>query len=335
MRLPVNKIVRTEFIMSLILSAVCIGVCLYFNPQAAVVVLIFSVLLMIIRICFTSAHYKKISRLNADFEQILRHTERLNLPAYEEGELSVLANTVRKIAQTMQEQHDALSQDHIYLRESLENVSHQLRTPLTSMTLLLRLLAKQDLTDSQRREYLKEFAGLLARMQYQIEMLLKLSTIEAGAAVFAKEPVRCTELIKTAADSVAVSAELKGISIQQQIDGDPQFYGDYHHSSEALSNLLKNSIEHTPEGGIITVTAEQDAVGCLITVTDDGEGIPEEDLPHLFERFYRGRHSSKTGFGIGLAYARQVFEKQNGLLDAVNLRPHGAQFRIRIHSSTV
>ena len=330
-----DKAFRTEMLVSAVLLAGCTAVSLYFSTVAGAAVLICGLLLLAVRLYAAFVHYRRIERLNADFERILRHAERLELPAYDEGALSVLSNTVRKMAQTMQEQHEALSKDHVYLRESLENVSHQLRTPLTSMTLLLRLLSKSDLTDTQRREYLQEFAGLLSRMQYQIEMLLKLSTIEAGAALFARNPVHCADLIRSAADAVAVSAELKGVTIQQEVSGDPCFIGDFHHCAEALTNLLKNSIEHTPQGGQIRVSAEQDAVGCLMTVTDDGDGIPEDDLPHLFERFYRGRHSSKTGFGIGLAYARQVFEKQNGLLDAVNLSPHGAQFRIRIQSSTV
>ena len=335
MRLLQNRAVRIELAVTVLLLLICTAVCSLFSLQAALTVLLFGILLTAARLCFAGVHYGRLARLNADFEQLLRRSDHLNLPDYEEGELSVLVNHVRKTALKMHEQYEALAQDHSYLRESLENVSHQLRTPLTSMTLLLRLLAKPELTEHQRREYLQEFAGLLSRMQYQIEMLLKLSTIEAGAAVFAKETVLCADLIRNAADTVAVSAELKNIRILTELKGEPAFTGDFNHCAEALTNLLKNSIEHTPEGGQIAVSAEQDSLGCLITVTDDGEGIPEEDLPHLFERFYRGRHSSKTGFGIGLAYARQVFEKQNGLLDAVSLKPNGAQFRIRVYASVV
>ena len=335
MRLFSDAAIRLELVIGTLLLAGCTAVCFYFSTAAAAAAAVCGVLLLVTRLCFAHYHCTRVNQLTAQIEHLLRHTERLSFPGYEEGELSVLANAVRKLAETMLEQHEALSRDHSYLRESLENISHQLRTPLTSMTLLLRLLSKSDLTEPQRREYLQEFAGLLSRMQYQIEMLLKLSTIEAGAAVFASETVDCADLIRSATDAVAVSAELKGVTIRQEISGSPQFTGDYHHSAEALTNLLKNSIEHTPAGGCITVSAEQDAVALSITVTDDGEGIPPQDLPHLFERFYRGTHSSKTGFGIGLAYARQVIEKQNGLLDAVNLKPHGAQFRIRIYPHTV
>lgn len=335
MRLFSNGALRLELALGGVLTVVCALVCFQFRPAAGAAVLICGVLLAVMRLLFARHHYAAVNRLTGQIEQLLRHPERLSFPGYTEGELSVLANAVRKLAGTMQEQHDALSKDHRYLRESLENVSHQLRTPLTSMTLLLRLLSKPELTDAQRREYLQELKMLLSRMQYQIEMLLKLSTIEAGAAVFAEDPVDCAELIRSAADAVAVTAELKGVTIRQELIGTPQFTGDFHHSAEALTNLLKNSIEHTPSGGCVTVRAEQDAVAVTVTVTDDGEGIPPEDLPHLFERFYRGTHSSKTGFGIGLAYARQVIEKQNGLLEAVNLKPHGAQFRIRIYAVRV
>ncbi|MCR5306267.1 MAG: HAMP domain-containing histidine kinase [Oscillospiraceae bacterium] len=335
MRIFANAALRLELAVGCALMTVCAGVCFFLRPAAAIPIAVCGLLLFVLRLVFAHIHYNRLNRLTAQIEELLRHTERISFPGYEEGELSVLANAVRKLAGTMLEQHEALSRDHIYLRESLENISHQLRTPLTSMTLVLRLLSKSDLTDAQRRAYLQELKGLLSRMQYQIEMLLKLSAIEAGAAVFASEPVDCAGLIRSATDAVAVSAELKGVTIVHEIREAPRFLGDFHHSAEALTNLLKNSIEHTPEGGHITVAAGQDALSVTITVTDDGEGIPEEDLPHLFERFYRGTHSSKTGFGIGLAYARQVIEKQNGLLEAVNLKPHGAQFCIRIYAMTV
>jgi len=196
-------------------------------------------------------------------------------------------------------------------------------------------MRSSDLTDTERVEYLRDLYELLARMKWLIETMLSLSRIEADALKFAKDMVSCRELITQSIDTVSVTAELKGVEIRTEINGEPEFIGDLHYTSEAIVNLLKNAIEHTPQGGTVTVTAKGSNIATEITITDTGEGIPEAELPHIFERFYRSSEYTKNGFGIGLAFAKNVISAQDGSLKASNRKPHGAVFDIHFYKTTI
>ncbi len=176
---------------------------------------------------------------------------------------------------------------------------------------------------------------LLARMKWLIETMLSLSRIEADAVSFAKDTVSCRELIEQSVDTVSVTAELKGVEIRAEINGEPELIGDLRYTSEAIVNLLKNAIEDTPKGGTITITSSGNVISSNISIADTGEGIPETELPHIFERFYRSSDYVKNGYGIGLAFAKKVISAQDGSLKAFNRNPHGAVFAIRFFKTPV
>ena len=268
-------------------------------------------------------------------DRILRHEDVISFDEYNEGELSVLSAEIHKMTIRLREQNAELKAEKQFAKEALEDISHQLRTPLTSVMMILGLLHSSELTQQEREEYLRDLYELLARMKWLIETMLSLSRIEADAVRFAKEPVSCRELIGQSVETVSVTAELKGVELRTEIDGDPSWIGDLHYTSEAVVNLLKNAIEHTPEGGTVTIAAKGTSLAAEITISDTGEGIPEEELPHIFERFYRSSEYTKNGFGIGLAFARKVISAQGGSLKAANHKPHGAVFVIRFHKTIV
>ena len=254
---------------------------------------------------------------------------------YKEGELSVLSAEIHKMTIRLREQNAELKNEKQFAKEALEDISHQLRTPLTSVMMILGLMRSSDLTDTERVEYLRDLYELLARMKWLIETMLSLSRIEADAVKFAKNTVSCRELIEKSVEMVSVMAELKGVEIRTKINEDPEFIGDMHYTSEAVVNLLKNAIEHTPQGGTVTVTANGSNISSNITIADTGEGIPEKELPHIFERFYRSSEYTKNGFGIGLAFAKKVISAQDGSLKASNRKPHGAVFDIHFYKTTI
>ena len=320
--------------VAVVLCALLLG--LLTPLPAAVLAPLCALAMLALWVLFRHREKKAMRDLITKTEHLLRSTDAAFLTDYSEGDLYVLSNAIRKLSCTLREQNEALRSDHIALKEALENLSHQLRTPLTSMTLLLDLLRSPALTPAQRREYTQELTNLLARMQWLIELLLKLSAIDAEAVKFAEEPVGCRALIRTVLETVGVSAELKGITVETAIEGDPGYNGDFQRSCEALINVLKNCIEHTPEGGTIRISASQTALMTELTVTDSGSGFAEADLPHVFERFYRSPGAAPgSGYGIGLAYAQKVFAMQNGTLEAANVQPHGARFRVRIYPGAV
>lgn len=270
-----------------------------------------------------------------DIDRILRSDDIISFDEYKEGELSVLSAEIHKMTIRLREQNAELKKEKQFAKEALEDISHQLRTPLTSVMMILGLMNDSKLTEKERMEYLRDLYELLARMKWLIETMLSLSRIEADAVKFAKETVSCRELIRRSVETVSVTAELKGVEIRTDIDGEPEFIGDLHYTSEAVVNLLKNAIEHTPEGGTATIAAKGSNIVTEITITDTGNGIPEAELPHIFERFYRSSEYTKNGFGIGLAFAKKVITAQDGSLRASNVKPNGAEFKIHFYHTAI
>ena len=321
--------------LHIVLTAVGAAVCGYFSMPCGAAVAVTSAVFLVFYEVQLSGRQKRIMELCDDIDRTLRGSDSIRFDEYREGELSILSAEIHKMTIRLREQNAALSNEKQFAKEALEDISHQLRTPLTSVMMILGLMRSPELTEESRSEYIRDLYELLARMKWLIETMLSLSRIEAGAVQFAGVPVSCRELIKQSVDTVSVTAELKGVGIKTVIDGEPVFIGDLRYTSEAVVNLLKNAIEHTPEGGTVTVKASGSNISSYITITDTGEGIPEKELPHIFERFRRSSEYTKNGFGIGLAFAKKVISAQDGSLKAANRRSGGAEFRISFYKTVI
>jgi len=291
-------------------------------------------------ISLLTAHHRQkrrnseLLRLCDRIDEILHEKGTVRFEEFQEGELSILASEIYKMTVRLREQNLQLRKDRQFMKESLEDLSHQLRTPLTSMLILVSTLRKSELSDHDRTQKIQELLKLLTQMQWQIETLLKLSRLEAGAVQFRISTFPVSELIRSALDPIAISLELKNINIIINIQNQPELSGDQPYLTEAVLNILKNCMEHTPESGTIRIQASENAVCTTILISDSGTGISEEAIPHIFDRFYRGTERSGNGFGIGLAFARKIITSQNGSLQVRNIQPHGAEFEIRIYKIT-
>lgn len=322
-------------LIHILMTAAGTAICALFSIPCAVTVIITSAAFLIFYEMILSERRNQVMKLCDDIDRILRSDDTISFDEFKEGELSVLSAEIHKMTIRLREQNAALLTEKRFAKEALEDISHQLRTPLTSVMMILGLMNDSELTEQERMEYLRDLYELLARMKWLIETMLSLSRIEADAVRFAKKTVSCRELIAQSVETVSVTAELKGVELRTLIDGEPAFAGDLHYTSEAIVNLLKNAIEHTPQGGSVTVTAKGSNISTEITITDTGKGIPETELPHIFERFYRSSEYTKNGFGIGLAFAKKVISAQNGSLRASNIKPNGAEFNIRFYKTTI
>lgn len=314
-----------------LLTGAAAAVCALFSLPCAAVLILFSGLIFGL---YEAQLYKRrqtAKQLCDEIDRILRGEDRIDFDEYREGELSVLAAEIHKMTVRLREQNAALRKEKQFAKEALEDISHQLRTPLTSVMMILGLMGSPGQSEAERMDYLRELYELLSRMKWLIETMLSLSRIEADAVRFAREPVSCRALIDRAVETVSVTAELKGVEIQSDLNGEPGFVGDLRYTAEALVNLLKNAIEHTPPGGTVTVSAKGTVGSTVITIADTGEGIPEAELPYIFERFRRATEYTKNGFGIGLAFAKKVVSAQDGSLKAANRSTGGAVFTIRFY----
>ena len=281
-----------------------------------------------ISLVFTYRRYEKISSLSQDIDRLLHGEESIRFDDYAEGELAVLGNEISKMTLRLLEQSEQLRKDKNYLADSLADISHQLKTPLTSLEVLNAALSQEGIDEEQRSVLLQEQLSLLSRMEWLIAVLLKLSRLDAGTIEFEEKTFSVGELVRQAAAAFDVTLDLKNITMNLSDLPEIQLCGDIKWLAEALSNVIKNCIESTPPGGQIKISAEENAMYVKLYIMDNGSGIPKEDIPHLFERFYRGKNSDQNGVGIGLSLAKTIITQQNGTITVENQIPQGAKFTI-------
>ena len=305
-----------------------------FSPWAALVTFLGFASLLCVFFVFTARRYREIAALSESIDRILHGADSVTVSDSAEGELSLLSSEVRKMTVRLREQADYLTRDRLRMSDALADISHQLRTPLTSMNLTVSLLSKSDLTAEERTRLMFELKQRLARIDWLVETLLKLSKIDAGTVAFRRDAVRAADLLRAALAPLEVAMELRGQALSVTV-GDETFTGDLAWSAEAVGNLLKNCSEHTPAGGEISVTVRETALFCEILIHDSGSGFAKAEIPHLFDRFYRGSNASPESVGIGLSLARTVIAAQNGTLSASNAPSGGALFTVRFYKGVV
>ena len=269
---------------------------------------------------FSARRYREIARLAAEVDEVLHGGRRIAFADYREGDVAVLKNELAKMTAALTGATERLGQEKAALADALADVSHQIRTPLTAIGLLVPAI--EDATGpAERTRALRELEALVERVGWLVTTLLKLAKADAGAIRVQAAPVDVERIVRDALAPLAGAFDLRGVSFEADVAPGASFAGDAAWSAEALGNVLKNCLEHTPAGGTVRVSAREDAVALRLHVTDTGPGIAAEDLPHLFERFYRGEGSE--GFGIGLPLARSLTIAQGGTLRAGNDRATG------------
>lgn len=278
--------------------------------------------------------YRAIARLSNSIDRILHGQDEILFTDSREGELAILTSEVTKMTVRLREQTDALAADKVRLTDAIADISHQLRTPLTSMNLTVSLLSEDGLSDERRLRLTRDLSRSLRRIDWLIDALLKISKIDAGTVGFRSERVSVAELIRRAAAPLMIPMELRGQEILVHADSE-EYTGDMQWSVEAIGNILKNCVEHTPEGGSIEISSTENALFTEIVISDSGAGFTPGDIPHLFERFYRGKNADAASVGIGLALARTVITAQNGTVAASNGKNGGAQFTVRFYKKIV
>lgn len=314
-------------------GAAVIGFCTALWAGIAITAIVTAML--VITAVWSGRRHQEIDKLTLYLNRVLHGEYALDNLGNEEGELKVLKSEIYKMTVRLREQADQLQQDKVYLADSIADISHQLRTPLTSMNLVLSLLTRGSTDPERQRALLRELTVLLHRMDSLIAALLKISKIDAGTAEFQQEPVSVYGVLHQAAETIAIPMELRGQTME--ITGDPQasYLGDEMWSVEAIGNVLKNCMEHMPEGGRLTVAVEENVLYTQVIIEDNGKGIAKEDLPHIFERFYRGKNADSGSFGIGLALSRMIITRQNGTIKAANRKEGGSRFIIRFYKGAV
>lgn len=329
-----NREFKIFIIITAVLTAVLSAAGFYFNKEAGLFALVTGINITALCVIFTCVRYRKIQNLIGYIERICSGEYGLDVRDNTEGELSILKNELHRVTRILREQSQMLEDDKLELAKAMSNISHQLKTPLTAMMMMSDFLQDDSLPADKRSEFSSELRAQLERMEWLISALLKLSKLDAGTVEFKKENTNVRALTLKAAAPLSVPLDVHNQTLEVNIPNDIFIPCDIDWTAEALLNIIKNCSEHTPNGGKIKVTAEDSPILTTLTVEDSGDGINKEDLPHLFERFYRGKNAKKDSVGIGLAMAREIMLSQNGDITAEN-GESGGKFTVRIYKNNI
>ena len=274
-----------------------------------------SVSLLIVFILYERKQDKEIDKITKYLEAINEKNYTLKIDENSEEELSILKNELYKVTVMLRENASNTLKDKINLKRALEDISHQLKTPLTSILIILDNLIDNPEMDYQTRvEFLHDLKRETTRIQSLIQSILKLSKFDSNTVQFIKQDIYLKQIVDEAIKNTGSLADLKNIKINVEGNKKIKLNCDLLWQIEAITNILKNCIEHSKENTQIDIKYNNNSVYSYITITDYGEGISKEDLPHIFERFYRGKNSSNESIGIGLSLSKTIIESNNGIV---------------------
>ncbi|SCN22768.1 Sensor kinase CusS [Clostridium sp. N3C] len=273
--------------------------------------------------------YNKIRRLTIGAKKVVEAEYDISINENKEGDFSKLAVAFNSMRATIRNNISQLEKEKQFLADLLSDISHQLKTPLSSMIIYNDIMLSKDLTKEQREKFLLHNENQLNRMNWLIQSMLKLAKIDANAIEFDKLQQSLKETIEEAIDTLTGKAKEQGVNILFQVDNDMLLDHDRLWMEEALINIIKNSIEHTPAEGQIKIDLLENPIYKRIIIEDTGEGISEEDLPNIFKRFYKAKSSKKTdSVGIGLALAKSIIEAHQGIIEVKSKLGAGTRFTI-------
>lgn len=288
-----------------------------------------TIIVTILIINYKNKKSKKIENIINYIEEINKKNYNLKIEENTEDELSNLTNELYKITIMLKEQAELSKKDKNVLQRSLEDISHQIKTPLTSISIMLdNIKENPQMGLHTRQEFIYEISRQIEWINWLVISLLKLSKLDSNTVDFKHEEINAENLINNVIKNLAIPLDIKQQSVI--VTGNNEtFIGDYNWELEALTNIVKNCIEHTPENKKIYINCEKNNFNTKIVIRDEGNGIDREDIKHIFERFYKGKNSSENSVGIGLALSKSIIEKDNGYILCTSEVGKGTTFEIK------
>lgn len=296
-----------------------------------VICLIIYIPFVMIILIFLNYLYKKIRKLNDYTLNIAYKDYQIDIRDNDEGDVSILKNHLYDITRILKENNELLETDKLYLKNAIADISHQLKTPLTSLYIFNEILIDEK-ENTNRIYFLDKMRKELERIEWLITSLLNMSKLDSKTIALKKEEINVASIVKSATDSLKPVIDEKQIKISVKGNDDISFMGDFYWMREALINIIKNGVEHTKKLGHIEISFDTNPLYTKIDIKDDGEGISPNDIPHIFERFYKAKGSGKNSVGIGLALAKSIINNQNGDISVKSEVNKYTKFTIKIYN---
>ena len=295
-----------------------------------IIIITFDSLIILIFYLYDKNKSKKIKEITKMISKINNRQFDIDINDFNEGELSILKNEISKTTTMLRQVADNSVKDKLNLKDSLGDISHQLKTPLTSITIMIdNILDSPDMNEKTRKKFLINIKREILNINFLVMSLLKLSKFDANVVKFNKESVYLKDIIIESIKNVSMIKELKNITIKVSGDDNIKLLCDFKWQVESITNILKNSIEHTSEYGTVEVNYSENKLYTRILIKDNGKGIDSDDLPHIFDRFYKGKNGSDDSFGIGLSLSKTIIEKEGGSITVKSTPNIGTIFTIK------
>ncbi len=290
---------------------------------------------LLITLIFSIIYHKKRER---KIEELIRYLmkvqDHMELPVFtsmSEGSLGILHSEIYKLVVQLQEQYSGEQKQKEYMVDMLSDISHQIKTPMTAISLMTDLLATPELSDEKRLDYVEKINQQTNRITWLVRNLLTLSQLEADMLELKKEEILLKDMLDNIMDTFEIMAEVKSVELSMECPKEVLINCDKQWTREAISNIVKNCIEHTKEGGSVHIAVQQNNLATEILIEDTGEGIPREYLPNIFKRFYKAPGSSSSSVGIGLSMSKQIIMRQNGTINVESEVGVGSKFLVKLY----
>ena len=284
----------------------------------------------IVLLSYNKKREEKISDINSYIGKVNSGNYELKIEENGEDELTKLRNELYKTTVLLRETAENSEKEKTNLSNSLTDISHQLKTPLTSIRIMIdNIQNNPDMDEKTRNEFIEDISKQIDWISSLVISLLKLAKFDAGSIVMRDEEINVKKLIQNIISNLAILIDIKDIKIEENISEQITLFADYNWQLEALTNIIKNCVEHSFDGGKIKIEAESNSVFTKIIITDEGEGIEKKDLNRIFERFYKSEKSSENSIGIGLALAKTIIEKERGYIKVESEVGKGTKFEIK------
>lgn len=300
------------------------------KKQNIALVIIFGTVSLGIYLIYVITQEKKIAEINEYIKQINNKNYILKIEENDNGELSKLRNELYKTTVLLKETAEISEKEKENLSTAIADISHQLKTPLTSIRIMLdNIQDDPDMEKEVREDFLIEISKQIDWISSLVVALLKIAKFDAGTIKMENNEINAKNLIDNIVSNLAILMELKNIEIITNVDEKATFIADYKWQQEALTNILKNAIEHSKQNSRIYITVENTSLFLKIIIKDEGSGIDKEDLKHIFQRFYKTKNSSENSIGIGLPLAKAIIEQSNGYIKVETKYGEGTSFEVK------
>ena len=298
--------------------------------NTAVLIGIFGIASLSIFMRYVLIQEKELKEINEYIKEVNNKNYSLKIGDNKDGELSRLRNELYKTTVILREAAENSEEEKEKLSIAIADISHQLKTPLTSIRIMLDNISDNpDMPQEIREDFIQDISKQVEHMSSLVISLLKTAKFDAGTIKMENEEIDAKKLIDSVINNLAILIEIKEIEVITKIDEKAIFIADYKWQQEALTNILKNAIEHSQPKSNIYIIVENTSIFLKIKIKDEGQGIEQKDLKHIFERFYRAKNCNEDSIGIGLSLAKTIIEQNNGYIKATSEVGKGTLFEIK------